>query len=1490
MATREPFSPIAPARVRVLALPVHRIKRSRFMTFFNALAAISEVRLGDVSADPRPDRNMFSPLHFPNGVLLYDFMTSEPPQSHLVLSPFELFREPFVVLGLADWALLGQDPNQTSSTELSNGHQCISLNDFETVIGNLREKYPRVLVHNVLLFDSPAGIACDGAVEGLIHVPPAEQRKTTSMRTIICDITSKLLAEMTTLARSIQALPTITSPTQNPKSLNGLPISQRFRDATLVRANSFNTGRARSASPAIGDDIHSHRMSMPVVASAISATSTPTGGSRPTSPDFGLKKPPARTFEEITANSEVEQQMSAEARSTNQDRVSIHGFGSGSLDEWNRNKGQCRIGIVIAGLYLQAGRWYDAMKEFVDNAIRARSSSDHLWHAKALEGILVCIILLAWLRLEFHIPPICYPIPDRSSSSKTTQSTPAASTSDVSSRSADLQALARMIPDLANMILSIYARPLIVTGEALPELAFSESTIRLAKTLASIHLAGGLLNDHVLQHIVHGATLNVQGPPLGTCRLTITPSRPSIEVLLSKAFPEAGEASDLSPLDRIMIMAGIASVLSTLGLQRKKSMMTKECIDALTAAINENKKIGAAQAGVHPTLSLPSYQGFTGDSESPKFSSADDSQYGNGLAEFLNTLCRVYGIPETKWSEDVGFEILRADATNDTDEVVKRPQEATVNERPHLDQLVGNFILRSFGSINIKADILRSCIQLCEAISDIQGLLHYAAALLRTAGPGVALSFDNGDSLIALSREEQISLINLINKTTADSKLVGMDAEAEFWDEFLVRGLYVLGPSPNLSLRRQKQSDLMKTKSKRGSESTFKMVHDPFATKEVEEKDEPLVANEEREFVVILQNPYEFEVHIEHIKIFSETSVVASSKHSFVLRPSRTQSFSVTGGVPKPGTIRVDSCMVKIKCCRERRFSIFSENWSPAADIKIKNLGLLKFRSVKSRPQSDESTSSQVNQTAYPSFPSPSIITLSVIPDQPRLIILEKPIAQSALMLLEGERKKISVTLHNASDVAVDFLHIAFQDTASAIMEEAVANKTLSPPELHECEHQLSRLPAVRRFEEPSLSISPQETKTFDFEVLGKPGLTHANIVFHYANIATAHTEDNNIFFSRQISVSYSITVNASIQLHRFDILPFAGGLRRINDTKSFDDDRSAGHFSTTKTHRGLINHIQAVSQSASANEWCLASLDLRNGWPAPIHASVRLELLDDMANKKSTLTDQTVQELIQPGHVSRFILLIPKIYLLNCRQRIKPINPENERQFVVSTGTEPEAEIMMRELFWYREAVLGMLRGSWTVEGNDRQGNIDLRALRLNSRMLDILRLDDLAIEFQILDAKEEKLVAQSQSTPSTFDVRVEQDLVFRVKIKNRSDKTIFPLLRIRPSWAHQPSDQALDLAKRLTWDGVLQRQLDPIDPGEITFTDTSMCVTCSGELEVGASIEEYRLCKSTAKDEKEVGRSRAGTGEIPDSIADIQGRRTWTANQPCRIDAKDS
>ena len=1498
MSARDSFSPVAPARVRVLVLPAGRIKRSRFLTFFNLLAQTHEVRLGDVRGDARPDRAMFSPLNFPDGQVLYDFTISEPAENHLALSPFELFREPFVALGLADWAEYSSRLESNSDHSESSGAlppSDSSLNSFESLARELRARYPRILLHQVLLFDSPFAESRDFKFNSLAHVPPVDRGKSTTMKTIVCDITAALLAEMSTFAKSIQALPSITTPSQGHKPANGGPITQRFRDATLVRTNSLGASRPRSVSPAVQDDLNIHRMSMPVFASSNSAASSPTGGSRPTSPDSGPRKLPARTFEEISGHSSVPELHSTSGElSSSQDRVSTHGFGSGSLDEWNRNKGQCRIGIVVASLHIQAGRWRDAMKDLMDNALKAKAFSDHLWHAKALENILVCMILLAWSRLDFQIPSICYPIPDRTV--RAAQSTPVSSSSDLtpvtgtpSSRPADLNALSQLIPDLANMIISIYTRPLSVTGEFLPELAFSETTIRLSKILAALHLAGGTLTDDVLQSLVNGTLPKPYQQSLAACRLTINPTRSSIESFILRAYPDIGEGSDLSSVDRVMILAGMASVFSTLGLQRKKSLLVTEYMDALTYAINDGKRMDAAQAGFHPSAGMTTFSPVGGSIDQLTGSPNGVDNLEFGLEDFLNILCRVHGIPEANWSETIGFEALHGDQTNGTDDPKVGDSGAVNGSSASIsDKLVGNFVLRSFGSVNIKADVLRSCIQLCEALSDVGGILHYTAALLTTAGPGIAPSFDSGDSLITLSREEQLSLIGAITKTAADAKLIGINAEAEFWDEFLVRGLYTLESLSGIVLRQQKHSDFNKAKKKRGPESTFKMVHDPFANKPTQaEARELIVAGEEREFVITLQNPYEFEVDVERVRILSGVIVIGSSTHGFILRPSRTQSISISGTIMNPGTVSIDACVIKVRGCRERRFSIFSEPWTPIPETKMKNIGLLKSRSQKSRPKSDESTSSQTGAVTLSSFPPPSVISLTVIPAQPSIIVKEGPSSEVALMLLEGERKKVSITLCNESDtVGADFFQLIYKDTSSAAMLDAISNGNLPPSELHELEYQLTHFPAIQLCNVQPLSMGPGETKSFEFEILGKPGLTNATVVFLYANISMSHVEDKNIFYSRELTVAFSITVNASILLHRFDVLPFSGTFHgSIRQTSTHTNST----FDPLTEHQGrlsLIKQMQLAVQSQPPQEYFLVVLDLRNGWPAPITTSV---YVDSAPDGEEDFSPQIVHELIQPGHISRFVLLVPKIYLSQPHQPIKPLHPENERQFVVSTSASSiEAERTNRELFWYREALLSLLRANWSFDSSGRSGSVDLRALRLTLRMIDTIRLDDLSIEFEVTASDPQQQHSARKINRGTFEVQLEEDLIFTTKLTNRSERTIYPLLRIQPSWAQGPHDPAVDLGKRMTLDGTLQKTLSPIGPGETSMTATAICMTCSGEVDIGAVVEEYRVSEDLGEAEGNSRRPRMSTGTIPDVIGDIAGRRMWTASQTCRLIAR--
>jgi trafficking protein particle complex subunit 9 len=332
---------------------------------------------------------MFSPLAFPDGVVLYDFSTSLPPTTHLALSPFEAFREPLAILGIADSAEFRRESNSNSKLYMEPSEV---INELSAAIGVMRENYPRTLVQKILLFDSLEAPNRSFTHQDMVFVPPTSKLKITTMKTIMCDITSRLLAEMTTLAISIKALPSIASPSAN-FAANGLSNSQWYDDDNSPpnRVNSQTGERTRSASPAVNQH---HRMSLPVLPSSTPNIESPTNGPRPTSPESGRSTPPTRIFEEST---------SGEKREHSRDRVSVHGFGPGSINEKNRNKGKARVDLVIGSLYLQTGRWNDALRELAEGAKKSSLFSDHLWHAKALENVMICMILLAWSRTDFKV-------------------------------------------------------------------------------------------------------------------------------------------------------------------------------------------------------------------------------------------------------------------------------------------------------------------------------------------------------------------------------------------------------------------------------------------------------------------------------------------------------------------------------------------------------------------------------------------------------------------------------------------------------------------------------------------------------------------------------------------------------------------------------------------------------------------------------------------------------------------------------------------------------------------------------------------------------------------------------------------------------------------------------------------------------------------------------------------------------------------------------
>ena len=348
---------------------------------------------------------MFSPLAFPEGRVLYDLSTSLPPPSHLALTPFEVYREPLIVLGIADGveSALEQARRDCQAQE-SEAEPRVSRDHSKTLgfewlsagLDNLSQEYPKALVHQVLIFDYEES----SLPRGIYPVPPLAKSRTTTVKTVMCDMTSRLLAEMAPYAKSLQALSSIDSP-----NTSSLPIFRGVASALpphmgfLSRASSgFNS---RSSSPAGERSDSKHTMSMPARVTSETDSRSSTPDSRATSP---FQPPTTNGQTGLPAPQSQPNESSIERpRAGSKDRSSTSGSGVGGLGERERNKGKGRIGIVIGAMYLLAGRWPDAVKELVQSATIARASSDYLWHAKALDYILVCLLMFAWAGMDFPV-------------------------------------------------------------------------------------------------------------------------------------------------------------------------------------------------------------------------------------------------------------------------------------------------------------------------------------------------------------------------------------------------------------------------------------------------------------------------------------------------------------------------------------------------------------------------------------------------------------------------------------------------------------------------------------------------------------------------------------------------------------------------------------------------------------------------------------------------------------------------------------------------------------------------------------------------------------------------------------------------------------------------------------------------------------------------------------------------------------------------------
>lgn len=356
---------------------------------------------------------MFSPLAFPTGMILFNLSTSTAPTAHRSLSPFDLYREPLIVIAIADGREFGQHGTGVHELNVSAGSPRTGeaglvedeLGQLLASLEDVERQYHSAIVHRILLFDFVQSAVIEQ--EKILPVPPPEASRTTTIKTLMCDLTGLVLAEMTSHARTLQGLQSIESPSTSRNGVNAKgPLWTRQETDGTPQGH-----RSRSESPAGSLDRSQVRASLPAqLPSRLNGIQETVRDARSSSPSDGARTPPT-TFDAISGASQaaglskVLNKSSAGAawRNQSRERVSVQGFGSASLTERARNNGKARVTIVIGTLYLQAGRWPDAIRELVEGASVAKANSDYLWHAKALENILISLLMLGWAGMDFQV-------------------------------------------------------------------------------------------------------------------------------------------------------------------------------------------------------------------------------------------------------------------------------------------------------------------------------------------------------------------------------------------------------------------------------------------------------------------------------------------------------------------------------------------------------------------------------------------------------------------------------------------------------------------------------------------------------------------------------------------------------------------------------------------------------------------------------------------------------------------------------------------------------------------------------------------------------------------------------------------------------------------------------------------------------------------------------------------------------------------------------
>lgn len=1411
----------APARIKVLLVPVHNLHTQDFAHYTSLLQATNDITLLDIT--PMPELRYFNPQTFPQGRLFYDFLATAPDEA-MFLHDFEPARKTFVVLGL--------------------GRYDLSLTKLAVELFNLRLKlvYPTTIVQNTIIFDTPSDIVQefnpprDHSLKETFFYP---NDRSMSLESVLGDISRNFLHNLDQYAASYATI-TLRSPvSMGDRQLLARTIAKAQKRASGSMRVLFPIDQASSSPNGAGT-------------STIASTSTLSTGSRTST--SGSR-----------ASSGTITETSPGPGST----------ASSGLDG--------RHAKLLASLYLLAGKYTDALHHFTDSLLHLRKSDDSIWMGSALEGIGVLVILLNYVHVSYQLPNAVLATVLLLSKSKirdmsienvsrmsgdTTRTsgdhnsprhsiagprtsgsgssvapalrTSFGSTFGGSGPDLSLIAVPELVKQLALKVDYYFQLSTNDFENTVPDLVYIESLLRHITFMVSVYRHGSI--DHSLYENLVKPLAPALAPGLARPSSAASPwfSKADILVEIEKIF--SLQLVDLDLVDQCRIYCAIAATYDAMNMTRKKSFILRTLMVAILPKLEGTGKNIEPSTGLGPgpngASALDGPNNSDLDITTNGTNNGTTTGAGAGTTGANGTTTTIRGIISTLF-QDYGINSASPHSNWPLQLLVLKLSITVLESVQDYDSLVAVYCLALTRYVH------------CLPVDDELQLKRKIDELLRSTNVRVPY----WDPLLVRGTK-------FVNKHQAD--LVPFTEYSQ--------GGEVLSLNQDIASTSTGASTGASTGSSTGSSTGTSTTggsgvkfFDPFnkpATQTLD-KDKLLTRNEIYQLKVTLQNPYSFEVDITDIQIVAEgvavevirsgtrsangtvlatvPSAVSSPKLRTINNPKRSEAGTGAGPstgastgdsstpqnisiiIPpksleviilpfKPlesGALKIIGFNIIVGNCEPEYFPIEGAVSGPISPgtTKVKPSGPTASASGPIVSASGPGAGAGAGRTG-PSGAS-GVLDLLVIESQPTLSLTNLLVSNGWLMLLEGEKHPFTINLTNQSDQTINYLSFSFWDSTIQALSKRLNSSTvgnqLSPAETHEIEWHLLKFKSFKILNKQEINqhynpISPYQDIKIDYEITGKKGMMTLKMILEYGN----KTELSKSFV-KSVEIPLNLTVIPSVELISYDIIPFF----------SWPDNCQ---------NRNLSMLHDFVGENVS--QYCLLVLDLRNSWEEEIEI--------DLAYHVNGSGPFTIVDTLKPKKTGRYLVPIERISASkhNLSARIPSLR---NKQYVKDYLVTEQEELDRTQAFWLREMVLNNLKAQWKC--GTRHGVIMCRNLRLTSTMAACMVYPKVHVAHQIKGPG-----GPVHTTDLQVRLETEQFYTLHTTITNNSDEVISGMLRHIPFAlnADITARDHVNIDKKMLINGVTQRQLPKaLGPKEVLVIELSFVVLEKGEYEWGSILD---------------------------------------------------